>query len=156
MRARGIRFTVPPTAQIDGYSKNHDEPEIPIHPALEYEIVQAEVAAAATASTAAQPRREKATRPPSVILCDARLLLSFVGLILFGSANAVLLKLQAVPMYNYPNFLNLFCNIMYIPICFAYIIPATRNGWFQTNHNDDDEYDPGSSSPAENSFLLKH
>jgi hypothetical protein len=140
MRARGIRFTVPPTAQIDGYSKNHDEPEIPIHPALEYEIVQAEVAAAA--STAAQPRREKATRPPSVILCDARLLLSFVGLILFGSANAVLLKLQAVPMY--------------IPICFAYIIPATRNGWFQTNHNDDDEYDPGSSSPAENSFLLKH
>jgi drug/metabolite transporter (DMT)-like permease len=32
--------------------------------------------------------------------------------------------------YNYPNFLNLFGNFMYIPICFAYILPVSRFGWF--------------------------
>jgi drug/metabolite transporter (DMT)-like permease len=32
--------------------------------------------------------------------------------------------------FNYPNFLNLFANFMYIPICFAYIIPVARYGLF--------------------------
>jgi len=32
--------------------------------------------------------------------------------------------------FNYPNFLNLFTNLMYIPFCFAYIIPVARYGWF--------------------------
>lgn len=41
------------------------------------------------------------------------------------------MKLQAIPMYNYPNFLNLFVNLLFIPICFAYIIPVARFGWFQ-------------------------
>lgn len=41
------------------------------------------------------------------------------------------MKLQAIPMYNYPNFLNLFVNLLFIPICFAYIIPVSRFGWFQ-------------------------
>ena len=40
-------------------------------------------------------------------------------------------SLQAIPMYNYPNFLNLFVNLLFIPICFAYIIPVARYGWFQ-------------------------
>eukprot|EP00977_Amphora_coffeiformis_P000672 scaffold145_cov173-Amphora_coffeaeformis.AAC.13 len=40
------------------------------------------------------------------------------------------MKLQAIPMYNYPNFLNLFVNLLFIPICFAYIIPVVRYGWF--------------------------
>jgi drug/metabolite transporter (DMT)-like permease len=31
--------------------------------------------------------------------------------------------------YNYPNFLNLFSTFMYIPICFAYIVPVARYGW---------------------------
>ena len=38
---------------------------------------------------------------------------------------------QAIPMYNYPNFLNLFVNLLFIPICFAYIIPVAKYGWFQ-------------------------
>ena len=36
-------------------------------------------------------------------------------------------------MYNYPNFLNLFVNLLFIPICFAYIIPVARYGWFQNS-----------------------
>jgi drug/metabolite transporter (DMT)-like permease len=54
-----------------------------------------------------------------------------VGLIISGTANAVLNKLQAVPMYNYPNFTNIFGNFLFIPITFAYILPAYRYGWFQ-------------------------
>lgn len=41
------------------------------------------------------------------------------------------MKLQAIPMYNYPNFLNLWLNLLFIPFCFAYIIPVARYGWFQ-------------------------
>jgi drug/metabolite transporter (DMT)-like permease len=43
------------------------------------------------------------------------------------------MKLQAIPMYNYPIFLNLFVNILFIPICFAYIIPVARYGLFQNS-----------------------
>jgi drug/metabolite transporter (DMT)-like permease len=32
--------------------------------------------------------------------------------------------------YNYPNFLILFVNFMYIPICFAYLLPSAHFGWF--------------------------
>ena len=31
--------------------------------------------------------------------------------------------------YNYPNFLNLLTTGMYIPLSFAYVIPAIRAGW---------------------------
>lgn len=40
------------------------------------------------------------------------------------------LSLTLANRYNYPNFLNLFGNFMYIPICFAYIVPVSRFGWF--------------------------
>lgn len=36
-------------------------------------------------------------------------------------------------MYNYPIFLNLFVNLLFIPICFAYIIPVAHFGWFQNS-----------------------
>jgi drug/metabolite transporter (DMT)-like permease len=57
-----------------------------------------------------------------------KLLLVFAGLVVFGSLNAVFGKLQAVPMYNYPNFLNLFGVALYVPICFSYIIPVAKFG----------------------------
>jgi drug/metabolite transporter (DMT)-like permease len=41
------------------------------------------------------------------------------------------MKLQAIPMYNYAIFLNLFVNLLFIPICFAYIIPVARYELFQ-------------------------
>ena len=47
----------------------------------------------------------------------------FVGLM-----NKIFNKLMTIPMYNYPNFLNLMTSFVYIPVCFAYIIPAARRG----------------------------
>ena len=29
-------------------------------------------------------------------------------------------------MYNYPNFLNLLTSFVFVPVCFAYIIPMAR------------------------------
>ncbi len=31
-------------------------------------------------------------------------------------------------LIDYPNFLNLLTTSMYVPVCFAYIIPMARNG----------------------------
>lgn len=58
----------------------------------------------------------------------AKLMLVFVLLVLFGSGNSVLNKLSAIPMYNYPNFLNLWGTLVYIPLCFLYIWPMIRFG----------------------------
>jgi drug/metabolite transporter (DMT)-like permease len=44
-----------------------------------------------------------------------------------------LLTLLLANRYNYPNFLNLFGNFMYIPICFAYIVPTSKFGWFNNS-----------------------
>ena len=53
-----------------------------------------------------------------------KLLLAFCALILSGTANFVFTKLQTVPMYNYPNFLNFFGCLLFIPVCFIYILPV--------------------------------
>ena len=37
-------------------------------------------------------------------------------------------------MYNYPNFLNLLTTGAYIPLSFAYVIPAIRAGWIGECH----------------------
>jgi len=59
---------------------------------------------------------------------NVKLLFSFFCLIVCGAGNAVLAKLQTLPMYNYPNVLNLYANFLYIPICFAYILPVQHYG----------------------------
>ena len=59
---------------------------------------------------------------------DAKLMLVFALLVLFGSGNSILMKLAAIPMYNYPNFLNLWGTLVYIPLCFLYIWPMLRFG----------------------------
>jgi hypothetical protein len=52
----------------------------------------------------------------------------FISMVFVGLMNKVFNKLQTIPMYNYPNFLNLLTSFVYIPVCFAYIIPMARNG----------------------------
>eukprot|EP00815_Leptocylindrus_aporus_P004513 CAMPEP_0116068238 /NCGR_PEP_ID=MMETSP0322-20121206/11536_1 /TAXON_ID=163516 /ORGANISM="Leptocylindrus danicus var. apora, Strain B651" /LENGTH=475 /DNA_ID=CAMNT_0003555299 /DNA_START=175 /DNA_END=1599 /DNA_ORIENTATION=+ len=54
------------------------------------------------------------------------LILSFVSMVVVGSANKIFSKLQTIPMYNYPITLSLLTTFYYIPMCFAYIIPASR------------------------------
>lgn len=53
---------------------------------------------------------------------------SFVGMVFIGLGNKVFNKLMTIPMYNYPNFLNLLTSFVYIPVCFAYIIPMAKYG----------------------------
>lgn len=53
----------------------------------------------------------------------------FIGMVIVGLGNKVFNKLMTIPMYNYPNFLNLLTSFVYIPVCFAYIIPMARYGY---------------------------
>jgi uncharacterized membrane protein len=52
------------------------------------------------------------------------LVIAFVLMLIFQLGNRIFGRLQTFPMHNYPLFMNLLSNIIYIPICFMYIIPA--------------------------------
>jgi hypothetical protein len=55
---------------------------------------------------------------------DGRMLMIvFVAMVFVGLGNKVFNKLMTIPMHNYPNFLNLLTSFVFIPVCFAYIIP---------------------------------
>uniref|UniRef100_A0A7S2K7X9 EamA domain-containing protein n=1 Tax=Leptocylindrus danicus TaxID=163516 RepID=A0A7S2K7X9_9STRA len=56
------------------------------------------------------------------------LVVTFLLMVVVGSVNKIFFKLQTVPMYNYPNFLNLMNCFLFVPICFAYIIPVAKYG----------------------------
>ncbi|OQR94876.1 Drug/Metabolite Transporter (DMT) Superfamily [Thraustotheca clavata] len=68
---------------------------------------------------------------------STRLTMVFLGLIVIGLGNKIFQKLQTIPMHNYPNFINLLCTFVYIPLSFAYIIPMIKYGnaitWDQQN-----------------------
>ena len=59
--------------------------------------------------------------------------ISMFCLIISGVGIVLTLKLQASSMYNYPNFINIYTNLLYIPFCYAYIIPfsAGSSSWIQ-------------------------
>lgn len=121
-----------------------DLPERPIHPALEYEVLvrdddddnnnnqnshlqtthdndnihDTSESSFYHSSDDSSPPREKHNTTRLI-----KLLLSFVCLLLTGTGTVVSMKQQAIPMYNYPNFLSLFCHFLYIPLCcFLYMI----------------------------------
>jgi drug/metabolite transporter (DMT)-like permease len=52
----------------------------------------------------------------------------FVIYVLIALMNRLFQKLQTIPMYNYPVFLNLLTTGAYVPISFAYIIPMLHWG----------------------------
>jgi len=56
------------------------------------------------------------------------LIIAFCAMVLVGLGNKVFNKLMTIPMHNYPNFLNLLTSFVYIPVCFAYIIPMAYYG----------------------------
>jgi drug/metabolite transporter (DMT)-like permease len=45
-------------------------------------------------------------------------------MLVFSLGNRIFGKLETYPMHNYPMFMNILCTFMYIPLSFAYIIPA--------------------------------
>lgn len=52
------------------------------------------------------------------------LIVAFVLMLVFQLGNRIFGRLQTYPMHNYPLFLNMLGVVVYIPICYAYIIPA--------------------------------
>jgi drug/metabolite transporter (DMT)-like permease len=59
-----------------------------------------------------------------------RMLMIIFGIMVFvGLGNKIFNKLMTIPMHNYANFLNLMTTFMYVPVTFAYIIPAIKKGW---------------------------
>jgi len=57
-----------------------------------------------------------------------QLAIYFVLMVFVGLGNKIFNKLETIPMHNYPNFLNLLTTAVYVPVTFAYIIPAARSG----------------------------
>ena len=52
------------------------------------------------------------------------LLISFFLMLFFQLGNRIFFKLATEPLYNYPIYFNFASTVLYIPICFAYIIPV--------------------------------
>ena len=98
------------------------EREVSHYPQLEYEKCPED--------TDDSCRDENSLPPATATTHDTKLVLVFCLLVVFGAGNVVFGKLQAVPMYNYPNFLNLWGVALYVPLTFAYIIPVAKYGWF--------------------------
>jgi len=61
---------------------------------------------------------------------ECKLSFFFVIMVLAGVGNILAAKLQAVCMYNYGVFLSLFSYVIYLPLCFAFLIPVAKFGWF--------------------------
>ena len=53
-----------------------------------------------------------------------KLAIAFVLMLVFQLGNKIFGKLSTYPLYNYPLFMNLLTTVVYLPICFAYIIPV--------------------------------
>lgn len=84
---------------LNAFLVEHEEPETPIHPALEYEVFAAVSESASSNSgdddstVAATTRQEERAAQKSV-----KLMISFIFLVIAGSGNVVAAKLQAIPM----------------------------------------------------------
>lgn len=53
--------------------------------------------------------------------------LLFGAYVFVALGNRLFQKLETMPMYNYPMFLNLLSTVVYVPASFAYIIPMVRS-----------------------------
>lgn len=67
---------------------------------------------------------------PTIAATDWKLWIVFVFLVASGVGNVIFAKLQSLPMYNYPTFLNIYANGMYVIMSFAYILPVSALGLF--------------------------
>ena len=51
------------------------------------------------------------------------LIVAFFLMLIFQLGNRIFGRLTTYPMHNYPIFMNIVSCAVYIPICFAYIVP---------------------------------
>jgi drug/metabolite transporter (DMT)-like permease len=52
------------------------------------------------------------------------LVVAFLLMCFFSLGNRIFGRLETYPMHNYPMFMNMLSVIMYIPMSFAYVVPA--------------------------------
>jgi len=71
--------------------------------------------------TAREKELERQARSRVLLLC-------FFAMIVAALGNRVFQKLQTLPMYHYPFFLNVLSVAFYVPLCFAYIVPMVAFG----------------------------
>ncbi|KAJ1433809.1 hypothetical protein B484DRAFT_447043 [Ochromonadaceae sp. CCMP2298] len=55
---------------------------------------------------------------------SGNLVIYFLLMLVFALGNRVFGRLETYPLHNYPIFLSMVLCLVYVPVCFAYIIPA--------------------------------
>lgn len=66
----------------------------------------------------------KADSSPESGDSGSALVLAFILMLVFQLGNRIFGRLQTYPMHNYPIFMNMLQVSIYIPVCFAYILPT--------------------------------
>ena len=78
---------------------------------------------------AAQNRRKTDDDAPTAASAQPKpqsgLAATFALFVISSLGNRLFQKLQTIPMYNYPITVNIVSTAVYVPVCFAYIIPAS-------------------------------
>ena len=98
---------------------------------LEYEVASCDQSSTGRAEGSVAGRLDEIVVRSGIFSSrECKLSFFFVILVLTGVGNILSAKLQAVSMYNYGVFLSLFSYIFYVPLCFAFILPTARYGWF--------------------------
>lgn len=105
--------------------------EPPMPPTLEYEE-ESDQSSVHTENELTEVQEDHSQQNCSSILAtmDWKLWTVFGFLVASGVGNVIFAKLQSQPMYNYPTFLNIYTNGMYVLMSFAYILPASSFGLF--------------------------
>ena len=110
-----------------------DQDNDPLVSPLMPQGLEYEVASCGDQSKAQEDRVEETVEDESGKYSSKECKLSFffVMLVFAGVGSILAAKLQAVSMYNYGVFLSLFSYVVYVPLCFAFIIPTAKYGWFE-------------------------
>ena len=74
---------------------------------------------------AAQGRKGDDAAPTATAKPASGLAATFALFVISSLGNRLFQKLQTIPMYNYPITVNIVSTAVYVPVCFAYIIPAS-------------------------------
>ena len=56
------------------------------------------------------------------------LVIAFIMMIIFQLGNRIFGRLMTYPMHNYPAFVNILSVLVFVPMCFAYILPVLQWG----------------------------
>jgi len=117
---------------IDGDDNNSDNDlSTPLLPQHELEYEESSSSSSVIEDNDDHSRQKSCSS--TIIETNWKLLIVFTLLVLSGVGNVIFAKLQALPMYNYPTFLNIYANGMYVLMSFTYILPVSMLGLFKNS-----------------------